>query len=348
MLRLRVENSDDLWVLYTLLREGDQVTMRTLREIKQGEGGRSRRVPMILTIVMKHMEFQPFTNKLRIRGSVIEGPDVFGLLGSHHTLSVDVGDELIVFREDGWSGRDLQRLEKLSMKLGSILIVAIDYDEVGISIYRRQGVKGVLNRDLKLSGKGSESRDVELRDALREIARDIELILKKESDIVGIIVAGPGFLKEQLASELSELVRNMPIAVESASMGGEAGVREAIARGKPAELLRSQEMQEIDRILDRALELLGEKPGYIAIGLEECERASLMGAVDLSLVLDELLSVQRKEMREKVEAILERIYSYGGKIHVVPSSSPAGERVFSLGGIICLLRFPVKEERGNN
>ncbi|MGC8751950.1 MAG: mRNA surveillance protein pelota [Fervidicoccaceae archaeon] len=343
IIRAKIESSDDLWILYTLLKEGDQVTARTLRDVKQGEGEKGKRVPMILTIELKHMEFQPFTNKLRMRGIVIEGPDTFGLLGSHHTISVGVGDEILIYREEGWSSKDIRRLEESAMKLGSVIIVALDYDEVAIGVYRRQGLKKGQERDLRLPGKGDERREIELNEAIKDIVKNVVVLLEKEGDVVGVIVAGPGFLKEKLATELSSILKGVPVVLENASMGGYAGLREVVSRGKPAEVLRSQELAEINAILERMLKLLSENPGLVAIGIEECEKASIVGSIETSLVLDELLSIQDNN-RTKVESILEKINSYGGKIHIVPSSSPAGERLSSLGGIICLLRFPLAQE----
>lgn len=297
---------------------------------------------MILTIKLKHMEFQPFTNKLRMRGIVIEGPDTFGLLGSHHTISVDIGDEIMVYREEGWSSKDIHRMEEALMKFGSVIIVAIDYDEVAIGIYRRQGMKKALEKDLRLPGKGDERRELELNEIVNEIAKDVLNVAGKEGDVVGIIVAGPGFLKERLAEKLSDIQKKIPIVIESASMGGYSGLREVVSRGKPAEMLRSQELLEINILLERILKIFGENPNLVAVGIDECEKASQLGSVENSLVLDELLSIQ--DDRNRVEKILETIYSYGGKIHIVSGNSPAGERLSALGGIICLLRFPIVKD----
>jgi len=345
MLKMRVESPDDLWLLYTLLKEGDKVTARTMRDVKQGEGEKGRRLPMILTISLKHMEFQPFTNRLRMRGIVIEGPDTFGILGSHHTLSVGVGDELLVEREEGWSARDVKRLEESSMKLGSVIIVAVDYDEVAVGVFRRQGLKRVLERDLRLPGKGDERREAELSESVEDIAKEVAGISEREGDVVGIVVAGPGFLKEKVREELQRILKDKPVLIENASMGGYAGIREAVARGKPAELLRSQELHDVEESFERILRQLGEDPQLVGMGKEECGEASKVGAVDVCLVLDELLSSASSQERLEIEGILNSIQSFGGKIHVVPWSTPLGERLYSLGGMVCLLRFPLFRER---
>ena len=93
IVKVRIETVDDLWVLKNVIKVGDVVVGRTLRDVKiEGEG--KRRLPMILAIKVKNMYFQPFSSRLRVHGIIIEGPDGYGLKGSHHTLNIDVGSEI--------------------------------------------------------------------------------------------------------------------------------------------------------------------------------------------------------------------------------------------------------------
>lgn len=340
VLRIRIQDSDDLWLLYMILKDGDIVTMKTLREVKQNEGGSSSRIPMVLSLSIKHMEFQPFTNRLRIRGIVIEGPDKFGILGSHHTFSVDVGTELLVEKQNGWSEKEIKLLERGSKKTGSILIVAIDYDEVGVGVFRRQGLHMLYEKELRLPGKGDDKRDELLERVLTDEAENIKKMVEKEGDVASVLIVGPGFLKERLAELVLSKNLRVKVVTDSTSMGGISGVKEAVSRGKPAELLLDEEIKEVTQILDRALKMLAESPNMIAIGLEECEKASLLSAVDELLVLDELLTDQNTERRTRIEMLLNDVIDKRGRIHVVPYNSPAGEKLYGLSGIVCLLRFP--------
>ncbi len=345
MMRIKVETMDDLWLLYTLLKPGDLVKMRTFREIKQGEkgSGSSKRIPMILTIKLKHMEFQPFTNKLRIRGIIIEGPERFGLQGSHHTLSVSVGDELTIIREEGWSHIDVKRLDESRRYHGSILIIAIDYDEFGMALLRRQGLKNVLEKELRLPGKDDEDRHNILKRILKELAELIDTYCRKENCNT-VIVGGPGFLKDDLIKEIKTINSSLTVIKENASMGGKSGINEIIKRGKPLELLREQELSIAETLLEEALKRLVKEPGKVVFGYEECYNAALQSAIEDLLVLDELLSDFNWERRKKLEEIIRLVDKNRGKIHIVPSSTPAGERIYGMGGLVGLLRFSISNE----
>lgn len=85
-IRLSIESEDDLWVLSMFLEEDDIVSMRTLRDVSI-EGSGKKRLPMTLAIRVKRVEFQPFSGRLRVGGVIVEGPEEYGLRGSHHTFS---------------------------------------------------------------------------------------------------------------------------------------------------------------------------------------------------------------------------------------------------------------------
>lgn len=349
LLKVRIERPEDLWLLYTILRPGDVARMRTVREIKQGERGRSssRRIPLTLSLRVKHLEFQPFTNRLRIRGIVVEGPEEFGLKGQHHTFNVDVGDTLTLYREGGWPRHVLRRLEKSRQWGGKVIVVAIDYDELGVSLLTPQGRVNLAEKTLAIHGKEGD-RENQTRKALDEAAKLILLLTEKHAP-QAIIVGGPGFLKDMLAKALRERLsgRGPRVMTESASMGGNAGVSEVIRRGTPLQVLREEELNRAERLLDELLATLGRDPRMTAIGLEETLAAAQARALRDVLVNDELLSTYDEELRESVERVLESADEQRAGIVIIPVTTPAGERLSGMGGIAALLRFPLEREDEN-
>src|SRR5438132_262529 len=90
-IKIRVENPDDLWHLHNLLLPGDLVRASTTRreEVKSDKvrPERGEKVRVTLTIRVEGVEFQAFSDRLRITGVIVEGPQD---LGRHHTLNVGV------------------------------------------------------------------------------------------------------------------------------------------------------------------------------------------------------------------------------------------------------------------
>ena len=120
--RLRVESDDDLWVLAQLCRPGSMVGMLShRRDSTTGtrEGGRARsaeRKPMWVLLDAMETAFQPFTDNLRVHGTIKEAKiDI----GSHHTHVIGVGDEIEISREGGLPAADLSLLKETALN-GSV------------------------------------------------------------------------------------------------------------------------------------------------------------------------------------------------------------------------------------
>ena len=127
-LKLIPETTDDLWILYNVIEEGDIVVAKTTREVKGDEGSSGRRIPMTLAIKVRHVEFQQFTERLRVRGIVVEGPERYGVKGHYHTLNIDTGTLLTIFKEE-WPSYLVKKIRDACRKRSGVLLVALDYDE---------------------------------------------------------------------------------------------------------------------------------------------------------------------------------------------------------------------------
>ena len=150
--KVRVEDEDDLWLLRSIIVKDDIIFAKTMRDVKV-EGSRGKkRIPLYLGIVVKNVEFQAFTGRLRIHGIIIEGPEEYGLKGSHHTIAVDVGSEIEIVKKE-WSKFFIKKLLKGTRKRYKLLLMALDYDEVGIAALYDQGVRYLINKEFPSLGK---------------------------------------------------------------------------------------------------------------------------------------------------------------------------------------------------
>lgn len=206
VVKLVPESSDDLWLLATILQPGDLVKARTFREIHFGDrgSGRSSRIPMVLTVKVERVEFQPFTTRLRVRGIVVEGPEKYGVKGKYHTLSIDAGDEVVITKPGGWSKAVLQKLEEQGFS-GSAVIAAVDYDDYAIGVVRSQGVKIVTSGSLRLPGKDDQAWEEKLREAVNVIAKALLDVIRRERPLL-VVIAGPGSVKEMVAERHAALL----------------------------------------------------------------------------------------------------------------------------------------------
>lgn len=340
IVRVVPEVEDDLWVLHTVISEGDLVRARTTREVKSEKRGTSRRVPVTITLRVKYSEFQAFTNRLRIHGVITEGPDKYGLKGSHHTINVTPGTEILIAKPAGWPPPLLERLIKRRPR-PVVIIASIDYDEYAVGVLLEQGLKVILDRSLELPGKGDPSRAEVLASKLSEVAKVIRELVEKEG-ARAVVLAGPGTLKHEVAARL-RLPDGVKAFVENTSTGGTPGLYEVLRRGATLKILSEFSAVLAESVLDEFFKLLTKEPGLVAYTLEEVRSAAEAGAIKKLLILDDLVRSYDADLRKAVEETLLRADATRSDIIIVGSSSPAGEKLRQLGGVIAVLRFKVFE-----
>jgi len=93
MVRVMVENLDDLWYLSNVICPGDRVSARTERRVKAKDdmerAGKSERVAVTITLKVEKTDFRLENDSFRISGTITEGPEDLVSAGSHHTINVE-------------------------------------------------------------------------------------------------------------------------------------------------------------------------------------------------------------------------------------------------------------------
>ncbi|MCD6487853.1 MAG: mRNA surveillance protein pelota [Desulfurococcales archaeon] len=339
-IKLVPENQDDLWLLYNIIQENDQVIAKTTREVKSDKSGGSKRIPMTLTIKVKNLEFQPFTSRLRVRGVVLEGPERFGVKGHYHTLNIEPGTIVTIFK-DRWPKYMLKKLEKALKERGRILLIAFDYDELAIGIMSHQGIKILVEKPSQIPGKDSPSYEEIRKKYINEILKLVKEYVKRYN-IDYVIIASPGFLKNELTKKIMDMDLGVHITVDTVSTGGVSGIYELSRRDSIKEALKELEVIKAGKILDNFLYLIIKDDSMVAYGVDEVSKAVENNAVKELVVSEELIRSPDEELRRRVEEILIEADKRGAEIVIAPSSSEISKRVMGFGGIIAILRYQLK------
>ena len=328
---VQVETADDLWVLKNVIRPGDIVIARTLRDVKvEGSGGK-KRLPMVLAIRVKNVYFQPFSTRLRVHGVIVEAPEGYGLRGQHHTFNVDVGSRVAIVKDE-WGKADLRRLEKAPRPHAKVLLVAADLDEIAVASLYGQGVRYLREVDLG----GVTEREPESLDRVLDKAADVvaEAARSEKADIV--VIASVAFLKEELAKRVRERLPKARVLVDSVSVGGRKGIEELMRRDSVKKVYAEAAAVAAEEILSEFEKWLAKDPAMIAYGIDDVKFAVEANAVKKLLVLEDLLS---GEDAEEINEILNKAEERGAKIIIVPANSPAAPKLEGLGGIVAVLRY---------
>ncbi len=315
---LKVETLDDLWHLERILEPKDLVTSKTMRKVVVKRGSEVEygdKKPVVLTLKTEKIEFQE-SGVLRITGPITSGPDDIQL-NSYHTIQVEPGSVITIQKE--WKSYHLDRLNKAQIKQPLLLICVLDREEADLALLKESGIE-------KLGSV--RSRDPENRE---EYYKNILSFLEKQIGYQKIIIAGPGFERENLLNFIKKMRSKISesVVLEHCSTTGMHGIQEVL-KSSANRILTDTRISKESRIVEEVLGRI-KTEGLVVYGPEETKKAVEMGAVETLLVSD-------KRVRE-FEELMEKVEKLKGNVVIIGSDHESGEQFFHLGGIAAFLRF---------
>jgi protein pelota len=333
--RLRLETPSDLWRIARLIRPGDVVGASTTRRDPEAPpdvaGAERTRRRVYLTVRVEQVEFHGFSKHVRVTGPIVEGP--FDL-GRHHTLDLTEGDEVTVTKA-AWTAGDRTILEEGLERKGdpTILVAAVDWGDSSLVRLRGRSVEPVVDLRRTIAGKRYEGGQAE-KDRATYIGELVALLRREGAPASAVVIAGPGFLKEELSHRLAEedpaLARKTRVYPTSES--GRVGVDELLKSGRATEVLRGSVAAEEAEVVERLVRSLAGGT-RAAVGPVEVAEAVEAGAAETILVSESLLP------EPAVAPTLDRAREAHVRLFVVRDEGEAGKKLTALGRIAALLRY---------
>ncbi len=336
LLRLRLETPSDLWRIARLVRPGDRVGASTTRRdpeapesTRAAERDRRR---VFLVVRAEQVEFHGFGEPhVRISGPILEGPFDHG---RHHTLDLAEGSEVTVTKE-ALSGGERALLEEGLAHRGEpiLLVAAVDWGESTVVRLSGRVVQPVAELARTLPGKrfGGAGAETARADYREEVVR---FLARLAPEAAAVILAGPGFFKEQVAQGLGELDPGQKgkIHIVATAESGSAGIHELLRSGRASEVLRGSVAAEEEDLVEQLVRALGGGR-RAAVGAAEVVRAQEVGAVETLLVAEDRLA------DPGIRRLLDAARAARARLFIVSTHGEAGHRLAGLGGIAALLRF---------
>ncbi len=316
-IKVRVDNLDDLWYLKLLLKPGDIVFGTVYRKESGSEdmtrSKKTLRKRLRIGIEVERVEFQDFSDRLRIMGVIVKGDEDY--LGLHQTINVSVGDEISIVKE--WSNEEIKLLNEAveNSEKPTIYFLAIEHGLATIAVLRAYGIQEIAS----IRKRGDEDE---------EFFGEVLAALKNAwSDKYPLIILGPGFYKENFIKFADGEIKNY--IVLQASHGDMRGIHE-ILKSAGAKIINEARVAKEEKLVDTLLEEI-RKDGMYAYGVNEVRKHLENGAVKVLLVSD-------KRYRE-YEELIKLANETRAEIHIISTSHEKGRILESLGGIAAILRF---------
>lgn len=341
------QSLDDLWHLYNIIYQGDQVYAKTTREIKTQEEyarpQRGRRITVFLGLQVERVLWDKSLNRLRVHGVIRDVPEDIGGTGSHHTLNVVVNQPLTIVKSR-WLKHQVDRLERASrVETPLVLLMSIDDEEFAVAVLRQYGLEVKVEKRIRLPGKlEAEKRDEALKGYFKEALQSLREIWASLN--CPIVILGLGFVKNGFAKYVKDMAKDVAAAVadvKSVNSSGVTGINEAVRSGVLTKTLKHARMAEETQLVEEVLARLGRGTNDVAYGLDDVQKATQYGAVEKLLLTDTMLRESTDEKRTELEKIMREVEDKAGQITVVSTEHEAGVKLQGLGGIAALLRFQI-------
>lgn len=318
--RLKIESPEELVFLKSFISPGSLVKAQTMRSkeiIRDGKKVKVGKEKIIVTISVEKVELKQDT--LKLLGKIVESSSE---ASGYHSLSVTVGSDITVKKE--WQKWEIEKLRKLAKPAERILACVLDEREAYVYIIGES-----VEEKARIFSQYSKFSDFSIK------AKYFSEIFSKLNEWKGkIIIAGPGFVKDELKEFLKEKGFEMNrVFIDSVSHTGLAGVNELLKRKILEKIAKESRISKETKIVEKFFEELA-KNGLVVYGEEEVRKALDLGALEKILVSIKLL--------EKYTDILEKAEKLKTEVILISSSHPAGEKFYHFCGIAGFLRYKIE------
>ena len=346
-LKLLIDCLDDLWIIYNILHPGDQIKGRTIRRVVKREGDPGIRKPMTLMTNVEKIEFHEFTNRLRVLGTIMEGPEDYVSTGQHHTFNLEPTSRITIFKEK-WFRNDIQRIRRnLDKKDNSMMLcVAIETGLANLALLSNYSLTPIT--ELKENIPGKRYKKQAHKEAVTHFYKNVKQIINEnlERHPIGmIIVCGPGFVKEHFVEKFGNQLmagsQKIQARALNASSGEISAIYEVLRNGSIANHKTDFKIAQDEMIMTEFIDHLGRDVGTAAYGIDQSQLCAQMGAIDHLLICDILLRTADLTLRTKIEEALNDTEKNRGVVHILSTANPAGEQLEAYGKIAAILRYRV-------
>jgi len=343
---VRTENLNDLWTLFNVIDKNNEVSARTHRRIVLKEGSKGDRKQMNLKLNVESVSFHEFSNRLRVKGTILEGPEDFVSYGTYHTFNIEPGQKLTI-KKERWLKSEIKRLKKPSTFETdfSMLMIAIETGLATISLITNFSHNRIATIKKNIPGKRYEQSF--RNKAYEEFFGDVSRILSEKIKSVKlntVIICGPGSTKDRFDQFIKQKAQipNLPkIYCIHASSGTESAILETLKSKKLKSLKENVKVLLETEKIEEIMQLFATNSDLIVIGFDEISNAIEKGAVKELFCADILIRGASKEKKLQIERILNGVEKGGGIIHILSSEHPTGQQIIDLGSLVAILRYKI-------
>ncbi|MFB6200080.1 MAG: LAGLIDADG family homing endonuclease [Candidatus Nanohaloarchaea archaeon] len=198
----------------------------------------------------------------------------------------------------------------------------------------------------------------------------------RDDKLLGIVIGGPGFVKDKLVDEnyLHQELEDKIVAVESLGHSGEGALKELVNKAEDA--IEDSEVVREKNLVNKFLKNLKEENGKSEYGLKPVMKAMKMGAVETVLISETVNLYQAKyrcpndhekqiyeekpdiedfikceecseemeleSIADIVDVLGEKAEEMSSDLKIISTDHEEGRRLENMGGIAAILRYRIR------
>ncbi|PAV20930.1 mRNA surveillance pelota [Pyrrhoderma noxium] len=377
---LRPEEDEDMWHLYNLIQEGDEVRAPAIRRVQTETSTgstSSHRVKTTLTLSVEKMHFSAAVSSsnpsntadgapngasssqgasLSISGQVT-AENQFVKMGAYHTLDLEVNRDVRIIKVE-WDSIALQRVREACEEGRGAEVGAIVCGEGTAAVCLLSEHMTVIRQRVEVPVPRKRIGSTTLHD--KGLQRFYETVYQSflrhipYASLRAIVIASPGFVRDAIydyifgqatkannKALLQAKNKFMRVHVNSPHVHS---LMEVMKSPEVTSQLKETKFAREGIMLDKFHKMLGVDEMRAWYGPEHVALAADRGAIGTLLISDELFRAKDPSERKKYVRLVESVRQKGAEVLIFSSMHESGQQLNQLTGIAAILTFPLDVE----
>ena len=351
------DSLEDLWHLYNIVGRGDFVKTITFRKVTHEKAGKNTSIKkkINITIKVEEIEYDQKEGIIRYKGKNVSENEYIAI-GQYQSIEIAKGLMFTVFKKN-WDDISIERLKQATDVTITSDLAAVVMEEGVAHLYlissHITSLKTKIEQSIAKKRKGPSQHDKSLNSFFQKI---LEAILKNINfEVVKcIIVASPGFTKDQFADFLTDNTANnknyeiiqknlKKFVYVHSSNGYKQALLEVMCKPEVLSQIKNTKASEDINIIERFNEILGKEMDRIIFGLNAVRIANEKDAIDTLIASDNYLRKVSPKIRQELSEIMKNLKSKGATVIKMSSQHLTGEKIDAFGGVTAILTYAMPE-----
>ncbi len=233
-------------------------------------------------------------------------------------------------------------LEKMLKEKTKYGLVVVDLDEATFGILQGKHIEVIKNihslvpRKMRAGGQSAQRfqrvREGLIEDWYKKIVETIQELFLERHQVDGILIGGPGVVKENLQSYLTNEIKKKVIGYTTTCYTGEMGLRELVNRS--LDILQNEKLSKEKKVVNEFFYHISRDTGLAIYGKEDVIEALRNGLVDKLLLSEDIDEEEIEEFEKLAKAT-------GATIYIISKETEEGSQFTHLTKYGAILRFKV-------